>query len=177
MKNPIHKQDIIELEEYAKKGRKIPKHCSLFRIRIDYEKYLVQQAALTGIELLKLTDKDPDKYRILFKKCGDNTIEIPLETHFSFLNPGIERFITEKRSPSNIVIIVNGREKSVPDKDLSFERLVELAFENPPTGQYVIFTITYRHGPCENREGMLIESKSVKIKNRMIFNVTATDKS
>lgn len=97
MTDKINEDEVVELEEYAKKGKAIPEKCKLFRIRIDREKYLVQQAALTGAELLHLADKDPNHYRILFKKCGGKATEIPLDTHFSFLDPGIERFMTQKR--------------------------------------------------------------------------------
>ena len=87
----------IDLEEFAKAGHHVPENCRLFRIRIDGEKYLVQQAALTGRELLKLADKDPDSYRVLFKKCDGKAVEIDHDIHFSFLNPGVERFMTQNR--------------------------------------------------------------------------------
>lgn len=74
-------------------------------------------------------------------------------------------------------IIVNGREKTVTQRGLSSDELVELAFENPPTGKLICFTITYRRGPGNNPEGTLEEGDSVKINEGMIFNVTATDKS
>lgn len=174
MQESVNEKDAIELEEFATAGRPVPEHCKLFRIRIDCEKYLVQQAALTGAELLHLADKDPETHTVSFVKFGGKTVEIPLETHFSFLNPGVERFITEKRT---MTIIVNGRKKSASGDEITFEQLIELAFENPPTGQYIVFTVTYRRGPCENREGTLSEGKAVKIQNGMVFNVTATDKS
>ena len=88
----------MDLEEFAKAGRPVPKDCQLFRIRIDGEKYLVQQAALTGRELLKLADKNPECTRILFKKCGGRAVEIGLDVHFSFLDPGVERFMTQSRT-------------------------------------------------------------------------------
>ncbi|MEZ5874816.1 MAG: multiubiquitin domain-containing protein [Hyphomicrobiales bacterium] len=75
------------------------------------------------------------------------------------------------------IIIVNGREKSVPGKEISFSQLVALAFDTPPTGENIVFTITYRRGHSEKPEGSLVEGESVKIKKGMIFNVTATDKS
>jgi hypothetical protein len=74
-------------------------------------------------------------------------------------------------------IIVNGREKDVTEKELSFDQLVALAFTNPPTGANIVFTITYRRGHGDKPEGTLIEGQSVKVKDGMIFNVTATDKS
>ncbi len=74
-------------------------------------------------------------------------------------------------------IIVNGREKSVNERELSFAQIVALAFDNPPSGPNIVFTITYRKGENNKPEGTLVEGGSVKIRDGMIFNVTATDKS
>ena len=74
-------------------------------------------------------------------------------------------------------IVVNGREKTVADRVLTFDELVHLAFDDPPTGEFVSFTITYRRGHGEKPEGILSEGESVRVKDGMIFNVTATDKS
>lgn len=76
-----------------------------------------------------------------------------------------------------ITIIVNGREKTVTERELTMDDLVKLAFENPPTGEFICFTITYRRGQGNKPEGTLEEGETVKVKKGMIFNVTATDKS
>lgn len=76
-----------------------------------------------------------------------------------------------------ITIIVNGRSKTATKKELSFAEIVALAFDNPPTGDNVTFTITYRRGEGNKPEGTLVEGETVKIKDGMIFNVTPTDKS
>lgn len=76
-----------------------------------------------------------------------------------------------------ITIVVNGREKTVTGKELTFAQLVALAFDTPPTGENIVFTMTYRRGQGEKPEGSLVEGETVKIKKGMIFNVTATDKS
>ena len=55
--------------------------------------------------------------------------------------------------------------------------LVALAYENPPTGELICFTITYRRGQGNKPEGTLDDGDTVKLKEGMIFNVTATDKS
>ncbi len=73
-------------------------------------------------------------------------------------------------------LIVNGREKIVTKKELTFDEVVALAFDNPPTGENVLFTITYQKGE-NNKEGSLTAGETVKIKNGMIFNVTPTDRS
>jgi len=90
----------------------------------------------------------------------------------------------EKGNPSNgeghdkvRTIIVNGREKEISEKELTFDELVSLAFDPVPTGPYILFTITYRRGHGEKPEGILAEGQSVKIKDGMVFNVKYTDKS
>ncbi len=74
-------------------------------------------------------------------------------------------------------VVVNGREKKVHTKELTFEQVVALAFDTPPTGENVAITVTYRRGHGNKPEGSLTPGNSVKVKEGMIFNVTATDKS
>ena len=74
-------------------------------------------------------------------------------------------------------IIVNGRQKVVTKDELSFDEIVALAYDNPPSGENIVFTITYRRGHGHKPEGTLVQGETVKIKEGMIFNVTATDKS
>lgn len=80
---------------------------------------------------------------------------------------------------STVNIIVNGRQKTVPkNAELTVAQLVALAFDNPPSGANVDFTITYRKGGNEHRpEGTLSGNETVKAKEGTVFNVTATDKS
>lgn len=82
-----------------------------------------------------------------------------------------------KNRDKEVTIIVNGREKTVGKEELSFDEIVALAFANPPTGEFICFTIVYRRGIGNKPEGTLAEGESVKVKGGMIFNVTVTDKS
>lgn len=82
------------------------------------------------------------------------------------------------KDEKTITIIVNGRQKEVPKKEeLSYEEVVNLAYDNnPPTGENVVITVTYSKG-VDGKQGSLVKGGSVKAKDGMIFNVTATDKS
>ena len=59
-------------------------------------------------------------------------------------------------------------------KELSFNEIVALAFNQVSTGPNILFTITYAHGPHANPGGNLIPGGTVKIKDEMTFNVTQT---
>jgi hypothetical protein len=74
-------------------------------------------------------------------------------------------------------VVVNGRPKTVPSDDLTFNEVVELAFDPVPTGPYIMFAVTYRNGGGRPPEGSLVQGESVKVKEGTVFNVTATDKS
>jgi hypothetical protein len=77
-----------------------------------------------------------------------------------------------------ISIIVNGRVKTVPKHDvMTFEDIVKLAFDPPPTGQNVVITVTYHNGHGEKPEGSLRPGETVKVKDGMVFDVTATNLS
>lgn len=73
-------------------------------------------------------------------------------------------------------IIVNGREKTVTQRELTFDELVVLAF-GPPNVETSVYTITYQKGPDKKERGGLVAGDSVKLKTGMIFNVVRTDKS
>ena len=75
-----------------------------------------------------------------------------------------------------VTIVVNGRQRTVDEKEISFDEVVELAFDNPPSGDNVVFTVTYRRAEG-NKSGTLEEGSEIKVKEGMIFDVTATDKS
>ncbi len=58
-------------------------------------------------------------------------------------------------------------------RELTFAQVVALA-PDLPTGPNVIFTVTFKRGHGNKPEGTLTEGETVKVKEGMIFNVTAT---
>lgn len=74
-----------------------------------------------------------------------------------------------------VEIIINTRPHTVEKEQICFAEVVKLS--GLPGGPNVTFTVTYRRGPSGHHEGSLVEGKCVPVKDGMIFNVTATDKS
>lgn len=76
-----------------------------------------------------------------------------------------------------VTIVVNGMLKKVQHERLTFEDVVALAFEIPPNGEGVQFTVQYTRGHSNNSKGSLVEGQSVQVKEGMEFDVTSTNRS
>jgi hypothetical protein len=92
------------------------------------------------------------------------------------IKPTEEEMQTDKGSKKIYTIIVNTREKTVKTDEITFEQVVSLAFDEPPTGENLQVTVLYRRGHG-NKEGTLVAGQSVKVKNGMVFDVTLANKS
>lgn len=75
-----------------------------------------------------------------------------------------------------VTIIVNTREHTVEKDEVTYDDIVSLAFNPVPSGPNVVITVTY-HRAEGNKSGDLLPGQSVKAKDGMVFDVTATDRS
>lgn len=141
------------------------------RIHIDREVYESPNPT-TGVALYELAAIP--KHRDLFREVGGDLEDdlVPRDETVVRLKED-EHFYSQKA----ITIIVNGQKKEAAETKLSFEEVVKYAFPALPTGDNVMFTVRYRHGPKENPSGTLLEGETVRIKNGMIFDVTQTVRS
>ena len=143
----------------------------LVRIHIDREP--VESPNPTTGEALYLLGHVSENRELFREVGGDREDEfIPRDGKTVHLT-GDEHFYTQKA----VTLLVNGEAQVVTETRLSFDQVVNLAFPVPPAGQCIEFTVTFRNGPPANPKGSLTEGHSVKIKNRMIFDVTPTDRS
>ena len=84
--------------------------------------------------------------------------------------------VVEQESKA-ITIIVNGRPKEVTTEEVPFDKLVDLAFDDPARGPQIVFTITFRKAGGRIKEGELDEGQRLKVKEGTVVNVTRTDQS
>ena len=131
---------------------------------------------ITGAEIRELGDVSPDDDIYLDIKEGWEDDVILDDEVVDLARQGVEHFISKPKS-KEFKIIVNAREKAWKESAISFEQVVMLAFgtydNNPNKG----YTVTYSKGPKPNKEGTMVKGSVVYVKNNMIFDVTATDKS
>ena len=83
----------------------------------------------------------------------------------------------------SVTIFVRGREVEVsikdltPDGEISFERVIGLAYNPLPTGTDIVYEVNYFNGAGRPPEGNLLEGELVKIQDGTVFNVSYTDRS
>ena len=145
----------------------------VLHLSINGKSYVWHQQYITGAELRKLGHiSNEDDVFLAIKKPWENE-HILDDTKVDLARPQIEHFF----SKLTIVLIVNGREKSWDEKTITFEQAVVLAFGSYDSNPNKVYTVTYDRGPIKNEEGSLVKGETIFVKNKMILNVTATDKS
>jgi len=89
---------------------------------------------------------------------------------------GKGQFISKKRGMDQAVI-VNGRSKPWNDDLIAFDQVIILAFGKMDQSMTRAYTVTYSRGAESKPDGIMIKGNEIRVKDKMIFNVTATDKS
>ncbi len=83
----------------------------------------------------------------------------------------------DAKNSKTITIFVNTRPHTVEKKEeISFEEVVALAYPTTPPGGNIAFSVMYERGHG-NVDGTLVPGQTVKVKDGMRFDVTATDRS
>ena len=131
---------------------------------------------ITGTEIRELGIISPNEDIYLDIKGGWEDDLILDDEVVDLARPGVEHFISKPKS-KEFKIIVNAREKVWEEPSISFEQIVVLAYASYNNDPNKGYTVTYSKGPRPNREGTMVKGSVVEIKNNMIFDVTATDKS
>lgn len=143
----------------------------LARIHVDREVYESPNPT-TGEALYELAHIPA--HRELFREVAGDYEDplVPRDSTVIRLKPD-DHFYSQKA----VTILVNDEPHEEMETCISFEQVVKLAYPVPPSGTCIEFTVTYRNGPPANPKGTVTAGHSVKIKNRMIFDVTPTDRS
>lgn len=81
---------------------------------------------------------------------------------------------TEKQT---VTIIVEATAHEWPKDDITYADVVTLAVPDYPQHPEITYSVTYKRGHGNKPEGILSPGGKVKVKDGMIFNVSATGQS
>lgn len=132
--------------------------------------------AIGGAALYALAKPGEDEAVFLEVRGGQDRLIEPSDL-IDLTKPGIERFITAPKAPVSSEIIVNSRHRTVDEKQVTFEQVVQLAFPGKQAPN-VVFSMTYRHAASKPHAGELGRGGIVEVKpTGTVFNVTRTVQS
>lgn len=133
---------------------------------------------ISGADVKRLAGiPDSDLVFLAIKKPWEDEL-IEDETRVDLARPGIEHFYSKQHDDHlPFKVIVNGREREWSSRTISYEQVAKLAFPDYSENNSTVYTVSYTNGPGQNQEGTLVKGDFVYVKNKMIFNVTATNKS
>jgi hypothetical protein len=148
----------------------------VLHLTINGKQYEWHHEYITGSEIRKLGNipLQEDLFLAVKKPWVDEPIAEDKQVNLA--RPEIEHFYSKDKH-HKISLIVNGRAKPWAEKSITFEQVVVLAFGSYDPDSKKVYTVTYDKGPHENPEGTMVKGDKVSVKDKMIFNVTCTDKS
>lgn len=148
-----------------------------FKLTLNDRQLIWGQPAITGEALYVLSGADANVAVFLEVRGGTDRL-IERDDVVDLTAPGVEHFITAQRPAQGYVIVVNSRDEAVPDKRVTFEQVVQLAFPSSPADPRLRYSMTYRHAASKPHAGELAEGGSVEVQHEgSIFNVTKTVQS
>lgn len=145
-----------------------------FRFELDGRVFEWGAGSISGFVLKTLARVDTATTAVCKVSAAGAAQQIEDDEVVDLTSAGVEQF---KTVPLVITIIVNGRPTQVHKRELNFMEIVRIYDPNATINDRTAYTITYKRGPAANPEGSLVDGQSVKLKNGMVFNVTATDRS
>jgi hypothetical protein len=147
-----------------------------WKLLINSKNYDWNQENISGAEIRQLGNiPNEDEIFLALKKPWEDEI-IRDDMQVNLTRPGIEQIYSVSKQ-FKVELIVNGRQKQWTEKTITFEQVVVLAFGTYDPNPNRAYTVTYDRGPHENPEGSMSKGDKVFVKNKMIFNAAATDKS
>jgi hypothetical protein len=133
--------------------------------------FAISKPGLTVRAVLEAAGLDPET-NLLIEVRANERVEFAELGHEMEVNDGA-RFEVK---PRTYLIFVNGRERRVDKRVLTFDDVVALDPNPPPPGPDVEYTITFFNA-VKPPKGTLIQGDEVVIKDGTRFNVRGTNRS
>ena len=173
---PIGLDEVVNLKKVGVEGYKAQPYKSIM-IKIDGKDYEVNKCFMTAKEIMALAGINSDKFSLNeLRPNGDEiTYKDDLEHKIAITRKSC--FTSCKIDVVIQCVIVNAREKPWSKDTISFEEVTVLAYGSISANQNVIYTVNYVKGVPSKPEGSMVKGDVISVNNKMIFNVTQTNKS
>lgn len=172
---PIQLDEIVDLKTAGIEGFKAKPYRKL-KIKVDNKQYEVEECFMTPLEIMDLAGINSDRFYLKEIRKGNVEVSYKDDVEHKIAITKASCFVSCEREEIKCVI-VNAREKAWSNEKISFDDVVKLAYGEVSTNPNVIYTINYKRGVSSKPEGSMVQGEVIYVKNKMIFNVTQTNKS
>ncbi len=143
------------------------------RIHIDQKAYESPKRT-TGEALYALGHVQPGLE--LYREVNGNKEDQPIDNSAETVHVKEDEHF-HSGEPRTVTIIVEGTQHDWLKPSITYTEVVTLFDPTYPQHPETTYSVTYKHGPAHKPEGILTPGASVKVKNRMVFNVSSTGQS
>lgn len=172
---PIQLDEIVDLKIAGIEGFRAKPYKKL-TIKVDGKQYEVEECFMTPKEIMTLVGINPDRFYL--KEIRKGGVEVTYKDDVEHKIAITKTSCFESCELEEVqCVIVNAREKAWSDDKISFNDVVKLAYGEVSSNPNVIYTINYKRGVPSKPEGSMVKGEVIYVKNKMIFNVTQTNKS
>lgn len=146
-------------------------------IKVDNNQFEVYECIMTPIEIMTVAGLDSDRYFLTELRAGGVEVTYKDDVEHKIAVSNKSSFISCELDLVIECVIVNAKVKPWVKDKISFDEVVLLEYGSISTNQNVIYTVNYVKGAPSKPTGTMVKGEVISVKNKMIFNVTQTNKS
>ncbi|WP_405384592.1 multiubiquitin domain-containing protein [Maribacter sp. LLG6340-A2] len=173
---PIQLDEKIDLKKVGIEGLKAVRYKSLV-IKVDDKDVEVENCFMTPLEIMAIANIDSNNFYLIELRKGNVEVTYEDDVEHKIAIHKNSCFVTCPIEIKVECVIVNAKNKPWSKSRISFEEVVILAYDVISQNPNIIYTVNYVKGVANKPEGSMIKGDEISVKNKMIFNVTRTDKS
>lgn len=173
---PIQLDEKVDLKIVGIEGFRARPYKGII-IKVDNKEFEVNECFMTPIEIMSVAGLDSNKYSINELRAGGIEVTYKDDVNHKIAITKESCFVSCKLDFTIDCIIVNAKQKPWARDKISFDEIVILEYGALSSNQNVIYTINYVKGVPSKPNGTMVKGETISVKNKMIFNVTQTNKS
>jgi hypothetical protein len=173
---PIQLDEEVDLKTAGIEGFRAKPYKGII-IKVDNNEFEVNECFMTPNEILFVAGLDSDRYSLNELRANGVEVTYKDDVEHKITISKKSCFVSCKLDIIINCVIVNAKEKLWTKDKISFDEVVILEYGSVSSNQNVIYTINYVKGVSGKPSGTMVKGEVISVKNKMIFNVTQTNKS
>lgn len=173
---PIQLDEEVDLKTAGIEGLRARPYKGII-IKVDDIEIEVDECIMTPIEIMSAAGLDSNRYSLNELRSGGIEVTYKDDVEHKIAITKKSCFVSCEIDDEIQCVIVNAKEKPWTKNTISFEEIVVLAYGSISSDPNVIYTVNYVKGVPSKPQGSMVKGDVISVKDKMIFNVTQTNKS